>query len=127
MSRTTAKKILLVDDESGFGQLMKSMLEAEGYKVSIAYDGKEAADQLFNDIPDLVICDIVMPNKSGLDLFKETRTNEKTSKVPFLFVSGYKDEEMLSTARKVGVFTILNKPVDLDHVFSRVKSILKER
>lgn len=127
MSQRSAKKILLVDDETGFGQLMKSMLEAEGYKVSIAYDGQEASNQLFQDIPDLVICDIVMPQKSGLELFKETRSKERTSKIPFLFISGYKDEEMLSAARKIGVFTILNKPVDLDHVFSRVKSILKER
>jgi DNA-binding response OmpR family regulator len=127
MRTTTKKKILLVDDESGFGQLMKSMLEAQGYQVSIAYDGQEASDLLFKDIPDLVICDIVMPKKSGLELFKETRTKESTSTVPFLFISGYKDEEMLSMARKVGVYTILNKPVDLDHVFSRVKTLLKER
>lgn len=127
MSVIPAKRILLVDDEVGFVELMKHLLETEGYEVAIAHDGQEALEMLDNYIPDIIISDVMMPRMNGLELFKKVRVHQQSHSVPFIFMSGYKDEDLLSAARKVGVFTILSKPVDFNHLLSRVKSILKEK
>ena len=126
MARTDlAKKILIVDDEAGFAELFRSLLEMDGYVSKVAHDGIEALEVLKEFVPDAIVCDIVMPKMNGLEFFKEVRSSKQGESIPFLFLSGYRDDEMLSMARKLGVFTVLKKPVDFDHILSRLRTLLK--
>jgi len=118
------RKILLVDDEIGFAELLRDLLRMDGYEVEVANDGQEGLDKVEKFAPDIIISDIVMPGLSGFEMFKKVKANPKTSKIPFLFITGFQDDRVLAEARKIGVFGILKKPIDIEQIESRVNELL---
>ena len=118
------RKILLVDDEIGFAELLRDLLLMDGYEVEVANDGQEGLDKVEKFTPDIIISDIVMPGLSGFEMFKKVKANPKTAKVPFLFITGFQDDRVLAEARKIGVFGILKKPIDIEQIESRVNELL---
>lgn len=119
------RKVLLVDDEAGFAELMRDLLEMDSYEVVIAYDGQEGLEKLQTFTPDVIISDIVMPRLSGFEMFKRVKAAPETSAIPFLFITGYQDDRVLAEARKVGVFGILRKPVDIEQIEGRLRELTK--
>jgi len=118
------RKILLVDDEAGFAELLRDLLEMDNYEVELAHDGQEGLDKLQTYMPDVIISDVVMPRLSGFEMFKKVKANPDTSKIPFLFITGFQDDRVLSEARKIGVFGILKKPIDIEQIESRLKDLV---
>ena len=118
-----ARKVLLVDDEAGFAELLRDLLEMDNYEVQIAHDGEEGLEKLQSFAPDAIISDIVMPRLSGFEMFKKVKSNPETASIPFLFITGFQDDRVLSEARKIGVFGILKKPIDIDQIESRLRDI----
>jgi CheY-like chemotaxis protein len=110
------KKILLVDDEAGLAELLRDLLEMEGYSVTIAHDGEEALDKLKEYTPDAIISDIKMPRMNGFEMFKNIKASPATASIPILFITGHRDLQVLEEARKLGVFGILEKPVDMEKI-----------
>lgn len=119
------KKILLVDDEANFSELLANLLVSDGYEVVIATDGQDALDKLEAFLPDAIISDIVMPKMDGLEMFRHVKSSSKTSSIPFLFISGYQDSQIYEKARKIGVFGILQKPIDIDQIERRLKDLMR--
>jgi sigma-B regulation protein RsbU (phosphoserine phosphatase) len=119
------RKVLLVDDEAGFAELMRDLLTMDGYEVEIAHDGQEGIDKLKSFTPEVIISDIVMPRLSGFDMFRKIKTDPATSSIPFLFITGFQDDRVLQEARKIGVFGILRKPIDIEQIEARLKELLK--
>ena len=126
MKDRQAKKILLVDDEAGFAELMRDLLVMDGYEVELAHDGEEGLEKLQSFTPDIIISDVVMPRLSGFDMFKKVKANPSTGNIPFLFITGFQDDRVLQEARKVGVFGILKKPVDIEQIEQRLTELLKK-
>ncbi len=120
------RKILLVDDEAGFAELLRDLLEMDSYEVVLAYDGQEAIEKLQDYTPDAIISDIVMPRLSGFEMFKRVKANPATAGIPFLFITGFQDDRVLAEARKVGVFGILRKPVDVEQIENRLRELIKK-
>lgn len=120
-----AKKILLVDDEAGFAELLRDLLIMDGYEVRLASDGIAALDSLKDDIPDVIISDVMMPRMGGIEFFRKVRSRSDTEKIPFIFISGFQDDRVLEEAREVGVFNILQKPVDMDQIEQELAQIFK--
>jgi CheY-like chemotaxis protein len=120
------KKILLVDDEAGFAELLRDLLEMDSYEVVLAYDGQEALEKLQTFSPDAIISDIVMPRLSGFEMFKKVKASPATASIPFLFITGFQDDRVLAEARKVGVFGILRKPVDIEQIENRLRELIKK-
>ena len=121
------RKILLVDDEAGFAELLRDLLEMDGYEVTVAGDGVDALQKLETLTPDVIISDIVMPKMNGFEMFRQVKTAPKTSSIPFLFISGFQDQRVLEEARKIGVFGILQKPIDVEQIEYRLKELMKPR
>lgn len=121
------KKVLLVDDEAGFAELMRDLLEMDSYEVVVAYDGQEGLEKLQGYTPDVIISDIVMPRLSGFEMFKRVKATPETASIPFLFITGFQDERVLAEARKIGVFGILRKPVDIEQIENRLKDLMKNK
>lgn len=121
------RKILLVDDEAGFAELLRDLLVMDDYHVELAYDGLEGLEKLRSFTPDVIISDIMMPRMSGFEMFKKVKASPATASIPFLFITGFQDERVLSEARKVGVFGILKKPIDIDQIEARLADILKKQ
>ena len=119
------QKILLVDDEAGFAELLRDLLTMDGYEVEVAHDGEEGLSKLGTFTPDAIISDIVMPRLSGFDMFKKIKATPATASIPFLFITGFQDDRVLQEARKIGVFGILRKPVDIEQIEERLQDLLK--
>lgn len=83
-----AKKILLVDDDRGAVAYLAAVLENNGYKTERAYNGKEGLRKVEEFAPDLIVLDVMMPEKSGLLLCSELKKDEKYKHIPILMVSG---------------------------------------
>lgn len=119
------KKILLVDDEAGFAELLRDLLTMDGFEVRLAYDGLEALDILKEFRPDVIISDVMMPRMGGIELFKKVKSQTSNTKIPFLFISGFQDERVLEEAKQIGSFNILQKPVDMERIEGELSRILK--
>ena len=84
------KKILIVDDEKPISDIIKFNLTKEGYDVVTAFDGNEALEVFNQETPNLIILDLMLPEKDGLEVAREIR---KTSHVPIIMLSA-KDSEI---------------------------------
>ena len=117
------KKILVVDDEEGLRLLYKEVLEAEGYEVLTAQNGREALQQLDQEKPDLIILDIVMPVMDGLETLG--RILGKDRKIPVILNTSYAgyQREFMSWAADA----YLEKSADLTELTNKVKELLRKR
>ena len=87
------KKLLLAEDDNLLASLLRYRLEKGGYEVSISKDGKEVKEYLAEEIPDIIVSDIMMPYFSGIELIDFVR-NELGSKTPIIIISSAGNEEM---------------------------------
>ncbi len=123
----SVRKVLLVDDEVGFAELLRDLLAMDNYVVEVAHDGQEGLDKIGTFKPEVIISDIVMPRVSGFEMFKKVKATPETASIPFLFITGFQDERVLAEARKIGVFGILRKPVDIEQIENRLKDLLNTK
>ncbi len=115
-------RILLVEDDETFRGFVQTILEDEEYEVRIARDGREGGQLLARENFDLVITDLKMPGKSGLELFRETRQDPGAT--PFIFLTAFGTVDEAVSAMKEGAVDFLTKPLsspdELLAVVSRV-------
>lgn len=126
MKEKRAKKILLVDDEAGFAELLRDLLTMDGYIVELAHNGEEGLEKLKTYMPDVIISDIMMPKMNGFEMFKNVKVDPSISNIPFLFITGFSDSRMLQEARSIGVFGILTKPIDIEQIEKRLSELLRK-
>jgi len=105
------KKILVVDDEPQFIEMIKMRLEDSGYHVAVAVNGKEGLEKIGSDLPDAVLLDILMPGMDGLEVLKRIRKDNK--ELPVFIVTAFSSEERFEKARKYDVSGFIVKTSDL--------------
>lgn len=121
-----SKKILVVDDEADTVTFLTTLLEDNGYTTCSARDGDEAKKLLGSEKPDLVTLDIVMPNKSGVRLYREMKEDPATKDIPVLFISGLGDFKVFMKKIKPlpDPTAFLEKPLDEKVVLQAVQNAL---
>ncbi len=97
-----AKKILIVEDEEILLELLQKRLTQEDYQVAIAKDGIEGLEKIKEDIPDLILLDIVMPRMGGFEMMKELQKDEKFSQIPIIIISNSGQPVEIDLAQKLG-------------------------
>lgn len=97
-----AKKILLIEDEKIMVNLFEKKLTKEGYDVSVAWDGEEGLLKMKEVKPDLIILDIIMPEKGGFEVMEEMVKNKELKKIPIIIVSNSGQPVELGRAKKLG-------------------------
>ena len=116
-------KILVVDDAAFMRMMIKDTLKKNGYEDLIeAADGQQAVDAYNEHKPDLVIMDITMPNKDGLEALKEIKSNHPDAKIVMCSAMG--QESMVIEAIKTGAKDFIVKPFKADRVIKTVTTIL---
>ncbi len=118
-----SKRILHVDDEPDTLEVVKTILEKEGYKVDSVESGKDALSKVELDNYGLLILDIMMPDMSGWDLFSRITEIKKEYKVMFLTVLEITDSK-LKQLKEHGVKDYITKPFDNDELVARVKKLV---
>jgi two-component system KDP operon response regulator KdpE len=117
-----AAHILVVDDDPGLRKLISSALQSRGYRVSTASDGDEALRELENDVPDLIILDLMMPRVDGLEVCRQVR---QRSALPIMVLSGVGDEARKVQALDLGADDYLTKPFGVPELTARIRAVLR--
>ena len=116
--------ILVVDDEDAVGSSLSSILQDEGYDVSVAKSGAEALKIYTTDPPDLMLLDIWMPEMDGLETLRRVKELVPTAQV--MMMSGHGSIETAVKAIKLGAYDYIEKPLSLENVTLRVKHALDQ-
>lgn len=121
-------KILVADDDADALSALRAVLEAEGYDVLTAMDGKQALATALSEQPSLLITDVLMPSMDGLQLMTAMQQHERLMRIPVIFYSGsYLDERDKERARRLGVARFLQKPISPAEVITGIRSVLEEQ
>lgn len=111
MSSQSKHRILIVDDDSEFRHSLKRILQKAGYHVSSASNGSQASEMLNKRVYPLILVDLNMPGKLGLELLHEVKEKTPESKVIMITVDGSADN--YSEAMSTGAFAVLQKPLKM--------------
>jgi two-component system response regulator VicR len=115
-------KILVVDDEKPISNIIKFNLEKEQYDVVTAFDGEEAVEKFNETHPDLILLDLMLPKKDGIEVAREIR---KTSDVPIIMVSAKDSEIDKVVGLNVGADDYVTKPFSNAELLARIKANLR--
>jgi DNA-binding NtrC family response regulator len=115
-------KILIVDDEPTVCYSLGQALAGQGYDIEAAESGEEALRKIEAGTYGVVICDLMMPGLSGLDLLKNLR--DRDSKTPVVLVTGYPTSRAAAEASKLGAFDFLMKPFTPEDIRGVVRRAL---
>ena len=119
------RSILVVDDDPGVRNSLRMQLEEMGYPVYLAENGDQAMDMLKMSVPDLVILDVIMPQKSGPEVLAWIRNNLDTRDLPVIILSGYPLFGELDRLRSLGIEAYVEKSENLSSLFTKIDSILE--
>ena len=121
------KHILIVEDEIGLAEGLQARLNAEGYKTSIAADGRAGLEAAKKIKPDLVLLDIVMPQMNGWDVCKVLKTDLKTKDIPILMCTALGQIGDSEKAFQAGANDYITKPYDMFRLMDKVKRYLGDK
>lgn len=118
--------ILVVEDDPQLQSQISEILQFEGYTVSVASNGFEGVKKAFELHPDLILSDISMPDCNGFEFLEQLQSNQKTSVIPFLFLTANSDLESIKTGKTLGADDYLLKPFDQEELLLSVKNRLNK-
>jgi DNA-binding response OmpR family regulator len=118
-------KILVIDDNPAFRSSLAGTLGRGGYQVIMADDGEHGLAVFRKEKPDLVICDLIMPRRSGVDTIRQIRRESPAMKIIAVSGSGVMmNVDGLATALENGADEVIVKPFDSEDLLSRVTQVL---
>ncbi|WP_299107712.1 response regulator [uncultured Winogradskyella sp.] len=120
------KKILLIEDNNDVRENTSEILELENYEVTTAENGKIGVDKALNNIPDLIICDIMMPVLDGYGVFKSLSNNPKTASIPFIFLTAKSEKADMRKGMNLGADDYLTKPFEEDELLEAIECRIKK-
>ena len=124
-----SKKILIVDDEPDMVTFLQCLLEDNGYTTITARDGEEGFNMAKSEKPDLISLDLLMPNQTGIKMFRELRKDEEIKNTPVVMVTGFAKDDVPQMDFKVWISkrsikppeAYIEKPVDKDLLLDAIK------
>jgi len=121
-------KIMVVDDEPDLVEVVKLILESDGYQVVTALSGQEALDKIEREMPDLVLLDIIMPKMDGWEVHSRIKSNPQTHDIPVIMLTA-KDQRIdkLIGLHVVRVDDYITKPFGRAELLERIRRVLQER
>lgn len=120
-------RVLVVDDESDFTELLKFNLESQGFDILTAADGMEALNIARRELPDVVLVDLMLPDLDGFSVCEILRSQPSTSQVPIIVVSALDGEYVRSRGLQTGVACCFKKPVDMKVLGNSIRSSFELR
>jgi YesN/AraC family two-component response regulator len=118
-------KILIIDDETAIAMMLKKMVEKAGHEAKTAINGNEGLAMFETFHPDLLITDIVMPDKEGLELIFELRRKNPVLKIIAISGGGrFQYDGYLNSAKHLGANRVFHKPLDLKELMNSIAELL---
>jgi len=120
---SAANKILLVEDDQNFGDVLRSYLDMNDYQVTLATDGQLGLEAFKKGTFDLCIFDVMMPKKDGFSLAREIR--ERDTDVPIIFLTAKTMKEDILQGFRIGADDYISKPFNSEELLMRIQAVLK--
>jgi DNA-binding response OmpR family regulator len=117
------KRILIIDDEPEFVNLVKMRLEANGFEVITAYNGQEGLKVAKRELPDLILLDIIMPQADGFRVYEELHGNPSTRDIPVIVVTARGKMKDLFDLEEISGF--VEKPFEDAELLEKIKGALR--
>ena len=114
------KTILLLEDNELVRDNIAEILSINGFEVIETNNGKEGLDALKEKLPDLILCDIMMPIINGHEFLIEIKKNELTAKIPFIFISAISERKEISHSLGLGANDYITKPFEHNELIEKV-------
>ncbi len=118
------KKVLIVDDEPDLVEAIQFNLELEGLECFVAHDGLEAIEKVQSELPDLILLDVMMPEKNGYQVSRLLKFDDKFKHIPILMLTARSQETDRKIGKETGVNEYITKPFEMDDLIRHVKAQL---
>jgi len=120
-------KILIVEDERTLAEVLVANLERDGFEVYTAHDGEDGLRQAQLKLPDLIVLDLMLPVKPGLEVCRELRKGSRTREIPIVMVTAKSEETDELIGFAVGADDYVTKPYSVKILVERIKKELRKR
>ncbi len=116
--------ILIIDDNKDYRDGLSELLNLEGYMTLEAKNGLAALQIIRENLPDLILCDVDMPVMDGIELLQHMKNDSKFSMIPFLVLSGGRDESAVQIGKDLKMGTYLTKGITISDLLSKIDHFL---
>lgn len=120
------KKVLVVDDSATIREIVGDALREAGYQVEMAADGEDGLEKARRLLPDVVILDLTMPKRDGLDVATDIKADPKTANIKIIMLTTRDSEFDQMVGKEVGADKYLSKPFDSQTLLNAVTQVLKK-
>lgn len=118
------KTILVIEDDDQTRENLQTILEMEGFRAVTAANGRAGLAVVQREIPDLILCDVMMPELDGHEVLRSLRAASSTATIPFIFLTARGERKDQRTGMELGADDYLTKPATVDEVLAAVRSRL---
>jgi DNA-binding response OmpR family regulator len=118
------ERLLIVDDEKDFVGFISERLEAKGFDILTAFDGKEGLGMAQSQRPDLIILDVSMPEMNGYDVCRNLKTDENYKDIPIIMLTARFQPNDIMFGKEMGSDAYLTKPLELELLLNTVNTLL---
>lgn len=118
-------KALIIEDEPDIAELIRVHLEREGFKTEIIYNGGIAMETIRQQLPDLIVLDLMLPEVDGLEICRQIRMDPDTREIPVLIVSAKGDDNDVATGLETGADDYVSKPFSQKVLVARVRNLMR--
>ena len=119
--------ILLIEDDSAIRENTAEFLVLEGFGVITASNGKDGFKKIATNLPDVIICDLLMPEMHGLELLAKLGSQKQLQKIPVIIFSAKSEKKDIQSGMDLGAYDYIIKPSDLEDLLASIKRCLKSR
>lgn len=116
------KRILVIEDQPAMRRNIQTILEMEGFNVVVAENGRKGVAAAQSSPPDLILCDVMMPELDGYGVLAALRENDSTATIPFIFLTAKGEKTDLRTGMNLGADDYLAKPVSSEELIAAVQA-----
>lgn len=121
------KKILVVDDEEDILELVRYNLSREGYEVTCASSGEDGLKAARNELPDLIVLDLMLPGIDGLEVARILNGNNTTKNIPVIMLTAKGEEADIVTGLELGADDYITKPFSPRIMIARIRAVLRRK
>jgi len=121
-----SRKILIAEDEKNVILGLRTCLDAVGYEMEIVEDGEQAINAVRQELPDLILLDLLMPNVDGFEVLKEIKGNDQTKHIPIIVLTAKAEEEDRQRAEDLGANDYMTKPFKPQELWDLLRKYLPE-
>lgn len=118
-------KIFIVEDDVDLAEMLTAYFRAQGYQVGNAIRGEEAVTAIINDVPDVAVLDIRLPDIDGYEVCRQLRRSRRTQNIPIIFLTEKREREDKLAGLELGAVDYITKPFDIQELRLRVRNALR--